>query len=287
MSTENPSKRRKTERKELRAVKVDVSQEKLSKIREGETVRLEVGGIYIRAHKRSGRLIADQAPMDWVTDEEDRARIPREGATGRLVRRKAGRGAIQGFSMERFPARVNPSPREALIRRLSSLISDAPDAVIAQALSEDDVGTLVTLATEEAWGRELTGVEKARLRGVKYRAQLIERAGGALTVDQVAHFLGVGGEAVRKAIRSGSLIAFPGAKGYALPAVQFEEGRELKGLRRVLRAMPIESPWMRLDWLLSPEPRLGGRVPTDLLRAGKDIDQAEQAAELVGEQGAA
>ncbi|WP_435100194.1 excisionase family DNA-binding protein [Arhodomonas sp. AD133] len=180
----------------------------------------------------------------------------------------------------------SPSPREALARRLEALVAGASDDVVARALAEDDIGTVTTLAIEETFARELTAVEKSRLRGVQFRKDLLERAGGTLSVDEAAKLLGVTPESVRKASRSGSLIAIRSGKRFLLPAVQFHEGQELKGLRRVLRALSVDSPWMRLNWLLSPEPRLDNRRPVDALLQG-DIDEVREAATLYGEQGAA
>ena len=130
-------------------------------------------------------------------------------------------------------------------------------------------------------------MDPSQRRGIEYRRQLIERAGGTLSVDQVAELIKVTPEAVRNRIRTRSYIAVPDAKDYGLPAIQFEDGHEIRGLRTVLRAIPMESPYMRLDWLLSPEPRLQGRRPIDVLRGGENIEEVKSAASLVGEHGAA
>jgi hypothetical protein len=42
----------------------------------------------------------------------------------------------------------------------------------------------------------------------------------------------------------------------------------ITGLSEALRSMPIRSPWMRLEWLVSPDPALGDASPIEALRRG-------------------
>ncbi|TQE98398.1 MAG: hypothetical protein FKY71_14080 [Spiribacter salinus] len=162
-----------------------------------------------------------------------------------------------------------------------------PEKTVARALSDDDVGALARIVSEEALRRNHTSFEQARARGASYRDGLLERAGGCLSVEEVAAMRGVGPESVRKAIRENRLIGIPTADGYQIPAIQFHDGEEIPGLRKLLGEMSVDSPWMRLNWLLSPEPRLGGTAPIEMLKQGQDLDLLREAAELYGEQGAA
>ncbi|WP_440998057.1 hypothetical protein [Arhodomonas sp. SL1] len=196
------------------------------------------------------------------------------------------KGAHRLVGGEQSPSPAGEGARAALAHRFETVLANARDEVVESALAKDDYGLLMALATEAGLGRELTAVEKARRRGAEYRVALIERAGGTLSVDEVASGRNVSPEAIRKAIRAGKLIAIGSAKGYQLPAVQFSDKQEVNGLRRVLAAMSIKSPWMRLDWLLSPESRLDDRRPIDVLHEG-DVEEVVKAAELYGEQGAA
>lgn len=178
--------------------------------------------------------------------------------------------------------------REALIERFAHLVGRLSDETINRALGQDDVGTLTTLASPEAWGEaRISPTEKARLRGVRYREELLERAGGGLSVESVAKMLDISQEAVRKRLRNQTLLGIKASKGYLIPGLQFDDGRVIAGLGKVLRVIPVESPWMRLNWLMSPEPRLGDRKPIEVLRQGGEIKAVIEAAELYGEQGAA
>ena len=118
---------------------------------------------------------------------------------------------------------VSDTPRQALAERLRHLLDRVPDAAVQEALRADDIGTLTALASPALWlDTPLSAVDQARLRGVARRRSLLERAGGGLTTEAVAEMLGVSGEAVRKRIRRGRLIAMRSAAGYTVPAIQFE-----------------------------------------------------------------
>lgn len=244
-------------RSRRRTFVLSVPADELAVIAEGERVDLEVNGITVRVRKQSGRLV-------------------REGAAPEVGQRP--------FSSARSPSR---SPRQVLLDRLARLVGRFPDEAIDEALSQDDVGTFTTLSSPEAWsGGATSPTDEARLRGARARNALLMSAGGSLSVETVATMLGVSNEAVRKRLRTRTLIGVKGARGYLVPAIQFEEGRELAGLRQVLKVMPVESPWMRLNWLLSPEPRLDHDKPVDVLRGGGRVEEVIQAAELYGDQGA-
>lgn len=85
------------------------------------------------------------------------------------------------------------------------------------------------------------------------RQQLIERAGGALTVEDAAELLGTTAGDVRARIRQGTLLAYPTNFGDRLPQAQFEGGDVLPGLGQVLDAMWITDEWMRFQLLLDPD----------------------------------
>lgn len=265
-STENPH-----------DIKVPLPVEQLGKLHEGAQVRLDLGDFSVRARVQAGHLVRMEEEPPEVLSTPLR-KVDAFLQDGRLHRSVSTRAKRHGTKL---------GLRDALVRKLRVLIANTPENVIFQALSENDFGTIITLANEETLGRELTGVEKARLRGIRYREELLERAGGTMTVEEVSELLEVSQEAVRRPIRENRLIAFRKARGYTLPAIQFDQGREIEGLRRVLGAMRVVDPWTRLDWLINSEPRLEGRRPIDVLRAGEDIDQVVMAAELVGVHGAA
>jgi hypothetical protein len=67
---------------------------------------------------------------------------------------------------------------------------------------------------------------------------------------------------------------------------QFEGGRTLAHLEKVLDALRSHDPWMQLIFFINGNDRLNGRSPLQLLRAG-ELEPVLRAAESYGEQGAA
>ena len=59
----------------------------------------------------------------------------------------------------------------------------------------------------------------------------------------------------------------------------------LPGIERALAAFEVSDPWMRANFMLSPEPRLGGLRPIDALRQG-EIEPVVAAASAFGRHGA-
>ncbi len=94
-------------------------------------------------------------------------------------------------------------------------------------------------------------------------------------------------QAVHNRVRTGSLLAVPGPSNRATyPVVQFmPDGRPVEGLKEVREALDTESAWMVLNFLVNPEPKLRGKKPIDLLKAGR-IDEVVEAARRVAVQGA-
>lgn len=82
------------------------------------------------------------------------------------------------------------------------------------------------------------------------RQKLIERADGALTVEEAAQLLGATTVEVRARIRRGMLVAYPTSVGDYLPRAQFAGDDVLPGLEEVLAAMHLQDPWMRFQLLL-------------------------------------
>ncbi len=74
--------------------------------------------------------------------------------------------------------------------------------------------------------------------------------------------------------------------GYLYPAFQVGKTGLLPGIREVLAAFSVDDPWMRVNFMLTGDARLGGKRPIDLLRRGRS-DEVTAAAAAFGEHGAA
>ena len=108
-----------------------------------------------------------------------------------------------------------------------------------------------------------------------------------LSAEETAKLLAISRQAVDKRRRQGQLLGLiQGRRGYAYPAWQFENGRTIKDLEKVLEALRDHDPWMQVTFFLNSNDRLAGMSPLDVLRAGETGRVVSAAAEF-GEQGAA
>jgi hypothetical protein len=101
--------------------------------------------------------------------------------------------------------------------------------------------------------------------------------------------LGIKPQAVDRRRERGRILALPtGRNEFAFPVWQFDRrGKDglIPGFADVLGSFSVGDPWMRAEFMLAPEPRLGGRRPLDALRGG-DGAGVEEAAASYGEHGA-
>ena len=128
---------------------------------------------------------------------------------------------------------------------------------------------------------------RAILEGVRVAQQDLEDAGGAYDLEQVRTLLrGISRQAIDKRVQEGSLLAVPGPSNHrSYPTLQFNrDGSIVAGLRDVREALPVESPWAVLNFLVNPDDRLEGRKPIDVLRSG-NVGEVIEAARLYGEPG--
>jgi biotin operon repressor len=153
--------------------------------------------------------------------------------------------------------------------------------VLFKALTEPSVAT--QLATKDP-------LATARLRGVSMQQSILKESGGVLSGAKVARILGISRQAVDKRRRQGQLIGLTqGKRGYAYPAWQFEGGRTLAHLEKVLDRLRSHDPWMQLAFFLNGNDRLDDKSPLELLRAGgaREVEHILDVAASYGEQGAA
>lgn len=128
---------------------------------------------------------------------------------------------------------------------------------------------------------------KALLKGVQIAQSDLKESGGAYDLDQVRVLMnGISRQMVDRKVREGSLLAVPGPSNRrAYPTVQFNhDGTVVLGLKAVQDALPTGNPWAVLNFLVHPDPRLNGRKPIDLLKAG-EIELVIDAAQRMGQQG--
>lgn len=136
-------------------------------------------------------------------------------------------------------------------------------ANLAEALDEDN----------EAAAKAM---DKARLREIQ--EGLLDRAGERLTLTEAARRLGISRQAVYKKIKNGSALGLMFGETFVMPSIQFVEDKSglevVAHLRDVLNLFTKAGAgaWSALQYLVDPDPALGGAVPLDLLRNG-DFDR--------------
>jgi hypothetical protein len=128
---------------------------------------------------------------------------------------------------------------------------------------------------------------RALLHGVNLAREDLKSSGGAYDLAQVQSLLGVSRQAIDKRVRQGSLLAVPGPRNRRhYPTVQFrQDGSVVEGLQKVRDVLPSRNPWVVLNFLVNPDPRLGEQRPIDLLKKGQ-VETVIESARRVDEQGA-
>ncbi|WP_147707179.1 hypothetical protein [Microvirga massiliensis] len=104
------------------------------------------------------------------------------------------------------------------------------------------------------------------------KLELLDTPGKLFSEEQVAARLGLGIRELRERTSAGRLIAIliEGAPRY--PACQFDEHGIVAGLEMALSLMPIQSNWMRLEWLLTPDEVLDDLSPLAVLKMSRRED---------------
>ncbi len=167
------------------------------------------------------------------------------------------------------------------LRAFGRVIEDNPRLVDSALQAPTDAGGLAVLASAAA---ALPAVEEldpaARLlaEGAQYKTELLTRAGGSIGVGEVAELLGISRQGVDKQRKAGKLIALPAGSDLRYPSCQFTRRGLVAGLQQVLKALPIQDGWMRLEWLLTADDALRGQTPLQALQAGQDAAVMDLAA---------
>lgn len=182
--------------------------------------------------------------------------------------------------------------RQAVAKRFHQVVDHlartADPSTIEEVLGMADAVSGLSVALERVATMEAGAMRDplagARVRGIAARERLIERAGGALRLGEVAEQLGVSPQAITGRRTRGSILAVPLPNGeWVYPACQFTAQGLVPGLGAVLHEFRDVAPWTQLAVLLAPSESLG-RSAVELLNAG-EVDAARSIAATYGEQG--
>lgn len=104
-------------------------------------------------------------------------------------------------------------------------------------------------------------------RTAEFKRDLVERAGGALTVEEVRKLLGhKTAQAVHKAVASRRLFCVDDNGRKLFPAFQFDGAAPVPGMAAVLAATPTTKPWALLQFMVEGDEGLGDERPTDMVK---------------------
>ncbi len=132
------------------------------------------------------------------------------------------------------------------VQMLIGILRNAP------AIDPDELGTAERLA-----------------RTAEFKRDLVERAGGALTTEQVRELLAYkSAQAVHKAVSSRRLLAVDDNGRPLYPAFQFDGAAIVPGMAAVLAATPTTKPWALLQFMVEGDEGLGDERPTDMVKGG-------------------
>lgn len=181
--------------------------------------------------------------------------------------------------LEQVTERVTRAVADLLLktepRDVLDVLGESQDVEVLLGLLEHHRGVSAAIDPSEPTLAE-------RLTTVRIQGELLEAAGGTLSVSEAASLLGIQDESVRQRIRRGTLLGlrFRGPE-YHLPSRQFEGGRVLQGLGDVLKAMPVRDAWTQLGDLIEPLTALGDeRSLLDLVREGETAYAVELASRM-------
>lgn len=197
--------------------------------------------------------------------------------------------------------RSEPAPSEDLVeafvlrtgRALARIAERMPrDRLLAAVGASTDTDVLFSsLRDAAAIGAEIEPdkpdpLTEAFLRGSEMKRDMLKTEGGALSAQQLAEHLGITPQGLGRKRERNQVFWLDVGGGYVYPAFQIGRNGLLPGVREVLDAFTLDDPWMRVNFMLTGDQRLGGRRPIDQLRKGK-IDDVVTAAAAYGEHGAA
>ncbi len=111
-------------------------------------------------------------------------------------------------------------------------------------------------------------------RTAEFKRDLVERAEGALTAEDVRKLLGHKTvQAVHKAVANRRLLCVDDNGRKLFPAFQFDGAAPVPGMAAVLAATPTTKPWALLQFLLDGDEGLGDERPTDMIKGGAEAMQ--------------
>ena len=213
------------------------------------------------------------APASWYAILVENCVRTSKEVMGALVHRWTPVGRARSLWDDAFDGLTELTPAPLELMALRERDRDLAGAELAKHLD---------LATRQFELSANLLAEPEDRRFVEARSALLERAGGGVSLSQGAKLFGISRQALHKRIRSGATLGMKAGKKIVLPAVQWvdPEARPpvtVPGLVSVTGLFGPAGGWAALQFLVDPDPNLGGRPPLEALRSG-EVDGAVAAA---------
>lgn len=134
----------------------------------------------------------------------------------------------------------------------------------------------LALATDlaETMAADVGEADNPQARLDTIQRALLDKAGARLSLTEAAEQLGITRQALHKKIKTGAALGLMIGDTFVLPAAQLVEGKSgtvvVAHLRDVLSLFTEAGAgdWSALQYLIEPDPALGGTVPLDRLKVG-------------------
>lgn len=250
----------------------------------------------IKASIKPGIKAAAKSQAKGSSDpvrEDSVSRAIVSGLSADESRRRALRALAGGIVLSGRPdrARSNPKPSSEADAAAAAVRFKAETWGAALAEVQAAVAASSGVAVSKHAADRLSVRARTLLRGIEIQEADLVKSGGAYELGEVEALLRVTRQRVHQLVQQGDVLAVPGPGNRArYPSVQFHVdpryGRAVPvaGIGAVREALGTGNPWMVLNFLVNPAPRLGGERPIDLLYAGK-AEQVLPAAAAFGDMG--
>jgi hypothetical protein len=168
----------------------------------------------------------------------------------------------------------------AFIRRtahaIERLAAQADEATLVEAMAAPtDVGTLARVLVDvgaiDSAVAEIDADAVDLAAEIQHRANIMRRAGGTLSADEVGKLLNISRQAVDKRRRSNRLLAIRQGGDWLYPRNQFHEHETIPLLPEVIRDCAESGPWVTLEFLVTEDDVLGGLSPRAALLKGGEL----------------
>jgi hypothetical protein len=168
----------------------------------------------------------------------------------------------------------------AFIRRtahaIERLAAQADEATLVEAMAAPtDVGTLARVLVDvgaiASAVAEIDADAVDLAAEIQHRGDIIQRAGGTLSADDVGKLLNISRQAVDKRRRSNRLLALRQGGDWLYPRAQFHEHETIPGLADVIRDCAESGPWVTLEFLVTEDDVLSGLSPRAALLKGGEL----------------